>query len=103
MSQSFVEIWKLLSAALRIHAFLKLGICVKREDVMLLLFLRSMGRVVCGFFESFRCFVALLISDVWCDLCQYNPWPGTMLVMTGFSHQSRKCSSHICINARQVS
>ena len=64
MSQSFIQFREVSSTALRIHAFLKLGICVKREDVMLLLLLRSVGRVICGFFASYRWFVALLVRDV---------------------------------------
>ncbi len=64
MSQCSIEIREVSSTALRIHAFLKLGICVKHEDVMLLLLLRSVGRVICEFFESYRCFVALSVRDV---------------------------------------
>ena len=52
MSQSSIEPCRVSSATQRIHAFLKLGICVKRKDVMFLLLLRSVGRVICQGFSS---------------------------------------------------
>lgn len=63
MSHSFIGLCEILAAAQPIHTFLKLGIGVKRKDVMLLLFLRSVGHVICGSLDSYRCSVALLMRD----------------------------------------
>ena len=59
-----MEIAGVSTAAVHIHTFLKLGICVMCEVIMLLLPLRSVGRVLCGFFESYPCSVALLVRKV---------------------------------------
>ena len=70
MSQSFIGICELSPVALHIHAFLKLGICVEREDVMFSLLLNSVRR------EPYRCFMALLVRDVRdvCLICLWQLW-----------------------------
>ena len=64
MSESSIALCAMLAGAQRIHTFLELSICVERGDAMLLLFWAGVGRITYGFFESYRCFVALLFRDL---------------------------------------
>ena len=61
MSHSSIDLCGIIVGAQGIRAFLRLSICVKRGEAMPMLLLRSVGRIICGLSESYRCFVALLI------------------------------------------
>ena len=64
---------------------------------MLLLSFRSVGRVICGSLDSYRCFVALLMRDVCLRFVAsaYSCTAGTMLVMAVYSYGICKCTSRI--------